>query len=204
MSRGRTVIFLTLALALAVFLGACGNPLEGGSDPSGSILRVTNTSLNTCGGDCTSAQQDIFFCEGEGVTYATMQVEILNDSRPNTPTDSNTNSFVSINRYRVDYAVLNMSATLPGLDGGGFSVGIAQDETGTVDVLLITEATLEHIRSNFPQVGNGDSMTVRADVVIWGEDAFQVDVNAHASATLVIDDFNPCLSDIPPPDESSE
>jgi hypothetical protein len=201
MIEGRRVFAVICAVALTAFLGACGNPLEGGSEPSGSVIRVTDTTVD-------SGTQDLFFCEGQAVSYIVATVSLRNDDRPNfedSPTTADgTASFVTMNRYRIDYAVLNMSATLPGIDGAGFSFGMDPGGTGDLTIFVITESVLEHIRSNYPEVGNGQAMEVRADITIWGQDAFQVDVSAQATATFTIDDFSPCTSDLPPADESSE
>jgi hypothetical protein len=192
---------IILTVALAGLFGACGNPLEGGSEPSGSIIRVTDTTVDT-------GLQDLYFCEGGAVNYITATILLRNDDRPNfedqLTTADGTASFVTMNRYRIDYAVLNMSATLPGIDGAGFSFGMDPGGTGTLTIAVITESVLEHIRSNYPEVGNGQAMEVRADITIWGQDAFQVQVSAQATATFTVDDFNPCLADLPPADESSE
>ena len=117
--------------------------------------------------------------------------------------DAATRTIYNHTRYRIDYAVLNMSATLPGVDGAGFSFGMDPGGEGTLTTALVPESVLQHIRSNYPDVGNGRAMDVRADITIWGEDAFQVDVSAHATATVIIDDINPCSTDLPPADESS-
>ena len=201
MIEGRRFFAIILAVALTAFLGACGNPLEGGSDPSGSVIRITDTTIEP-------AIQDIFFCEGSEVSYVVATINLRNDHRPNyedsLTTADGTASFVTISRYRVDYAVLNMSATLPGIDGAGFSFGMDPGATGDLTIQLVTESVLEHIRSNYPEVGNGQSMDVRADITVWGVDAFQVPVSAKATATFSIDDVGPCGSDLPPEDESSE
>ena len=196
--RKKGILYVVFAAAVAAALGACGNPLEGGSEPSGSILHIDDFSHSTA--------QDIFFCEGTAVEYATASFTVRNDSRPNfedsITTADGTNSRVTLYRYRVDYAVLNMSATLPGLDGGGIGGTIEPDgEADIAGLLIITEAQLEFIRSNYPQVGNGQAMVVRADVTIWGRDEFQVDTTASFSATIQIDDFGPCNQDEPPADE---
>jgi hypothetical protein len=201
MSRqSRWILFISVA-TLALTMWACGNTLEGGSSPSGSVLHITDSEWST--------MQDIFFCEGSGVSYAEFDVTIRNDSRPNFEDNPNspdgTNSRVTMYRYRIDYTVLNMTATIPSLDGGGIGGTIDPDGTiGYEDLLLITESQLEYIRSNYPDIGNGSSMNVRADVTFWGKDEFQVDVTVGYSTTFMIDDFNPCGSDILPPDESSE
>lgn len=198
--QSRWILFISVAI-LATTIWACGNTLEGGSSPSGSVLHITDSSWSTL--------QDIFFCEGQAVEYATFDVTISNDSRPNFDDNPNspdgTNSRVTMYRYRIDYTVINMTATIPSLDGAG--IGGTIDPDGTIaynDLLLVTESQLEYIRSNYPDIGNGSSMNVRADVTFWGKDEFQVDVTVSYSATFTIDDFNPCTSDILPPDESSE
>lgn len=201
MIEGRRFFAIILAVALTAFLGACGNPLEGGSEPSGSIIRITDTTIDP-------GVQDIFFCEGSEVSYVVATINMRNDDRPNfedqLTTADGTASFVTMSRYRIDYAVLNMSATLPGIDGAGFSFGMDPGATGDLTIQIITESVLEHIRSNYPNIGNGESMDVRADITIWGVDSFQVPVSAKATATFSIDDFSPCGSDLPPEDESSE
>jgi hypothetical protein len=186
---------------MALTMWACGNTLEGGSEPSGSVLHITDSEWSTA--------QDLYFCEGQLIEYAEFGVTIQNDSRPNfedSPTTADgTNSKVTMYRYRIDYTVINMTATIPSLDGGGIGGTVyPDDELEYSGLLLITESQLEYIRSNYPDIGNGSSMNVRADVTFWGMDEFQVDVTVSYSATFMIDDFNPCGSDIPPPDESSE
>lgn len=192
------ILYVVFAAAVAAALGACGNPLEGGSEPSGSRLFVSDWEQDIA--------QDIFFCEGEQIDYAQSSFTITNESRPNfedsITTADGTNSRVTLYRYRVDYAVLNLSGTIPSLDGAGIGGTIEPDgEANISGLVLITEAQLEHIRANYPQVGNGASMNVRADVTIWGRDEFQVDTTATFSATIIIDDFNPCTQDEPPADE---
>jgi hypothetical protein len=204
MIRDKGIFLIMAAAVLAAALGACGNPLEGGSSPSGSVLRVTDSQ--------SSASQDIFFCEGAAVEYATMDVTIENQSTPNfedqITTADGTNSFVTLNMIEIDYTILNMSGTIPGVQLA-FTTGIEPDGTADVTMPIMTEPTLQHIRSNYPEVGNGQAMNVRVDVTYWGEDAFQVDVNVHFSTTLTIDDFSPCLEaspapvDLPPSDGSS-
>jgi hypothetical protein len=200
MSRqSRWILFISVAI-LALTMWACGNTLEGGSDPSGSVLHIGDTEWVTL--------QDLYFCEGQNVEYADFKVEIRNESRPNFEDNPNspdgTNSRVSMYRYRIDYTVLNMTADIPTLDGAGIGGTIERDEDiDYAGLLLITESQLEFIRSNYPDIGNGRSMNVRADVTFWGKDEFDVDVTVDFSATFTIDDFNPCGTDILPPDESS-
>jgi hypothetical protein len=198
--RSRWILFISVAV-LAPTMWACGNTLEGGSSPSGSVLHITDFELS-------SAFQDLYFCEGSDVSYVAFDVTIRNDSRPNFEDNPNspdgTNSRVTMYRYRVDYSVLNMTGTIPSFDGAGFSGTIDPDGTIAYDgFLLITESQLEYIRSNYPDVGNGKSMNVRADVTFWGKDEFQVEVTVEHSASFIVDDFDPCSSDLPPPDESS-
>jgi hypothetical protein len=186
---------------MALTMWACGNTLEGGSEPSGSVLHITDSEWSTA--------QDLYFCEGQAIEYAEFGVTINNDSRPNFEDNPNspdgTNSKVTMYRYRIDYTVINMTATIPSLDGGGIGGTVyPDDELEYKGLLLITESQLEYIRSNYPDIGNGSSMNVRADVTFWGKDEFQVDVTVNFSATFMIDDFAPCTTDILPPDESSE
>lgn len=195
----RLVVVVT-ALVLAAFLAGCGNPLEGGSEPSGSVLFIEDFSHDI--------SQDISFCEGEGVEYAQASFTVRNESRPNfedSPTTADgTNSRVTLYRYRVDYTVLNFTGTVPSLDGAGIGGTIEPGGTAEIDgLLLISESQLDYIRGNYPAIGNGQSMNLRADVTIWGKDEFQVDVTVPFAATLVVDDFNPCSADILPSDEAS-
>ena len=207
MMIGKKSIFLVVAVAAtAAVMGGCGNPLEGGSDPSGSVLRVVGESQS-------AATQDLYFCEGQAAEYASMTVTIENQSRPNfedsITTADGTNSHVTMNLLEFDYTPLNLSGTIPGIQMA-FTTGIEPDGELELTLPVISEPTLEHIRANFPTVGRGDAMNLRVDITYWGKDAFQVDVNVRFSTTLTVDDFNPCIDtttpvpvDIPPPDQSS-
>jgi hypothetical protein len=192
---------LSVCVAAGVgLLGGCGNSLEDGSDPSGSIIRVVNVTPDPA--EAFTPDIYITLCdegaEGEEVTtepglynsYALVQ--LLNESRPNTPEGQATNSFVTMSRYRVDYAGINMSVRLPSLDSGGHTVGIPPDGTGTMRVLVMDLPTLEYIRSHYPSVGNTEGLTLRASITIWGKDAFQEDVQATADVTLVIENYDRC------------
>jgi hypothetical protein len=96
-----------------------------------------------------------------------------------------------MSRYRVDFTGLNMSVSIPSIDGGGQTVGIPQDGSASMDVLVMDAATLEYIRSHYPMVGNGESLTLRATITIWGEDAFKVTVQTEAQVTLVVNNTTP-------------
>jgi hypothetical protein len=52
--------------------------------------------------------------------------------------------------------------------------------------------TLEYIRSHYPTVGVTEGLTLRAQITIWGKDAFQTDVQATADVTLVIENYDRC------------
>lgn len=200
MMRNSRVVVVMLAIALTALTVSCGNPLEGGSEPSGSIIRVTGVTpidsaltpdlyLTICDIDETTG--DITFEPGLFNDYVT--VNMTNESIPNSPTDASTNSFVTMNRYRVDYAVLNMSgSSIPTIDGAGFSVGMQPGGSAGLQVLVLDLQTKEFIRNNYPTVGNSDVMLLRADITIWGEDAFQVSVKAQASFTMSVTDYNNC------------
>ena len=200
-------IGLVFILAMAFVLGACGNALEGGSTPSGSIIRVVSVLAIDPASDTVldrgTIEADIFLtpCSGEGEDaifekglfneYA--EITMRNVSRPNTPEGASTSSLVTMNRYRVDYAIMNMSGSLPGLDGGGLSLSLEPDGDEEAIALLVFDAeTKEYVRSHFPEVGKTRSMTVRADITIWGEDAFQTTVKAEGSITIVVTDFSSC------------
>lgn len=162
-----------ILLAALPFLG-CGNPLDGGSGPSGSYIRVEEVDPRTIEANIAE--------DSSAITTVTMR----NESAPNTPEDSWTNSYVTMNRYRVDFTGLNMSVSIPSIDGGGGSVGIPRDESAEMDVLVIDAATLDYIRSHYPSVGNGSSLTLRASITLWGEDSFKVTVQTTAEVTVVV------------------
>ena len=111
-------IGLVFILAMAFVLGACGNALEGGSTPSGTLLRVINANpaffnvdvvRNECPDDTL-----------ETLKNYSVDVTVRNDTRPNSPTE--TNSFATITRYRVDFAEWRFSSRVPSQSSGG-SVG---------------------------------------------------------------------------------
>lgn len=191
------VLSVFVAAGLAA-IGGCGNALEDGSDPSGSIIRV----LNVAPDPPDAFTPDIFIdvCDPSadppdvepGIPNSYAQVQMLNESRPNTPGGQSTNSFVTMSRYRVDFTGINKTVSLPSLDGGGQTVGIAPDSTGTMTVLVMDLPTLEYIRSNYSTIGTTEALTLRASITIWGKDAFQADVSASADVTLVVTNYDRC------------
>lgn len=190
MKRFRTVFLIMTIVSLAAVFSSCGD----GDNKSGSVLRITDID--------GSGNQDLFFCADQSVEYATADITIRNDSTPNSPTS--TNSFVTLNRFRVSYAVLNMSATLPSTNGAGWTAGIDPDGTTTYSgLVLFPEAILQYIRSNYSEIGNGKSMQVRCDIQFWGTDAFGVTVSVTGSLTIEVDDYDPCTTDTEETDESS-
>jgi hypothetical protein len=199
MLRNSRLLVVMLAIALTAFTVSCGNPLEGGSSPSGSIIRVTGVTpvdsaltpdifLTLC--EANEETGELTFEPGLFNEYVT--VNMLNESIPNTPEGSSTNSFVTMNRYRVDFAVLNMEGSIPSINGAGFSVGMQPEQAAGLQVLVLDLQTKEYIRSNFPDVGNTSTMLLRADITIWGEDAFQVSVKVQVSFTMSVTDYVDC------------
>ena len=202
MKAFRWAILTVCVAASATGLGGCGNGLDDGSEPSGSIIRVVGVSPNppeaftpdiyisvcTAG---TSTTEDTF---EDGLTNSYANVEMMNDNRPNTPQGQSTNSYVTMSRYRVDFTGLNMSVRIPSIDGGGQTVGLAPGSSGTMTVLVLDFATMEYIRSRYPAVGNPEPLTLRATITIWGKDAFEADVQAIAEVTLVLDNYDRCSS----------
>ena len=192
MKQYRAVLLASTILAAALPLFGCGNALDGGSGPSGSYIRVSGVSPS-------NFEPDIFltFCtalaafEANAVknTYAT--VTLLNQSAPNSTTP--TSSFVTMNRYRVDFTGVSHNVTIPPINNGGQTVGIEADGSGVMTVLVMDLDTLEYIRSHYPTIGNGESLTLRATITMWGTDSFKVTVSPPpAEITLVIDDYTTC------------
>ena len=193
-------VFLALSVAAGmVWLGGCGNSLTDGSDPSGSVIRVVSVTpnpataftpdifVNACGTSETG--EDLF---EPGITNSYANVAMLNDTRPNSPDGQDTNSFVTMSRYRVDFTGLNKSVSIPSLDGGGQTVGIQPGGTGTMTVLVMDLPTLEFIRSHYPTIGDTEGLTLRATITIWGEDAFTAGVSTTADVTLVVENYDRC------------
>jgi hypothetical protein len=185
---------LASAILLATLpLSGCDNPLEGGSSPSGSYIRVVSVEPRTLEPNIAENLNSF--------TTVTMK----NESAPNTLDNPNTewiedhtNSYVTMSRYRVDFTGLNMTVSIPSIDGGGQTVGIPPDQSGSMEVLVMDAATLEYIRSHYPTVGSGGSLTLRATITIWGEDSFKVTVQTVAQVTLVVSDTTPVVNPIAP------
>lgn len=183
---------------------SCGNALEGGSEPSGSVIRLVSVTPSTLEPDiilsvCTpgSVSEEGVVTPPDyesGLTNTRVAVAMLNQSRPNTPEGQSTNSYVTMSRYRVDFTGLNKTVSIPSIDGAAQSVGIAPDGSASMEVLVIDFETLEYIRSHYPTIGRGESLTLRATITIWGEDAFKVQVQTEqpAEVTLVIDNYDRC------------
>jgi hypothetical protein len=198
MKAFRWAILSVCVTASAAWLGGCGDGLDDGSDPSGSIVRVVSVTPSPdtaftpdiVRGVCTGTEGAETPEPGLQNSYA--QVTMLNDDRPTTPDNQSTNSFVTMSRYRVDFTGLNMSVSLPSIDGAGQTVGLDRDTTGTMSVLVMDLATLSYIKSHYPAVGDTERLTLRASITIWGKDAFQADVQATADVTLVIANYDRC------------
>lgn len=198
MKAFRLAILSVCVAASVAWLGGCGDGLDDGSDPSGSIIRVVSVtpSPDTAFtpdiyvGVCSDTEGNETFEPGIQNSFA--QVEMLNDDRPTTPENQSTNSFVTMSRYRVDFTGISRSVSLRSIDGGGQTVGIAPNGTGTMSVLVMDFDTMDQIRSQYPAVGKTDSLTLRASITIWGKDAFQADVQATADVTLVVDNYDRC------------
>lgn len=190
MNPYRGTLLTAAVLLAALSLSGCGNSLDGGSGPSGSYIRVLGVEPNIFEPDLYLTRCDEDFEPGLTNTYAT--VTMINQSAPNTPTGQSTNSFVTMNRYRVDFAGVSKTVSIPSIDGGGQSVGIAADATGVMTVLVMDLNTLDYIRAHYPTIGNGESLTLRAVITVWGEDSFKVRVSAEAQVMLVIDNYDRC------------
>ena len=200
MKAFRWAILSVCVAASAAVLGGCGNALEDGSEPSGSYIRVVSVTPNPA----TAFTPDMYvgICDPTaeppdyepGLTNSYAQVQMLNQSMPNTPEGQSSNSFVTMSRFRVDFVGINKSVSLPSLDSGGHSVGLAPDGTGTMLVLVMDLPTIEYIKSHYPTVGVTEGLTLRAQITIWGKDAFQADVKTEppAETTLVIENYDRC------------
>jgi hypothetical protein len=193
--RGTLLASAILITALPLF--GCGNALEGGSNPSGSYLRVTTVTpdkfepdifLTVCAVNTTTGE----LTYETGITNTYASVTLKNESAPNTPTGESTNSYVTMQRYRVDFVGTNMTVSIPSIDGAGQTVGIPADGIGSMTVVVMDLATLEYIRSHYSSVGNGETLNLRAKVTMWGVDAFQVPVQAEVQLTLIVDEYDRC------------
>lgn len=203
MNPYRGVLLASAILLAALPLSGCGNALEGGSSPSGSVIRLVSVapatlepdiylsvcepgSIDPATGEVTPATYE------SGLTNTRVTVTMRNESRPNTPDGSSTNSYVTMSRYRVDFTGLNKTVSIPTIDGAAQSVGLPPEGVGTMEVLVVDFATLDYIRNHYPTIGYGESLTLRATITIWGEDAFKVRVSTQAQVTLVIDNYDRC------------
>jgi len=92
-----------------------------------------------------------------------------------------------MSRYRVDFTGLNKSVSIPSIDGGGQTVGIAAGGSGSMSVLVMDAATLEYIREHYSEVGSGESLTLRGNITIWGNDFFGKTVKTGAEITIVVE-----------------
>ena len=195
------VLSVFVAAGLAA-IGGCGNALEDGSDPSGSIIRVV--SVNPDPADAFTPDIFVDVCDADGRSARSLRAGDHQQLRPGADaqrqagrtrrTGQATNSFVTMSRYRVDFTGINKTVSIPSLDGGGQTVGIAPDGTGTMRVLVMDLPTLEYIRSHYPTIGTTEGLTLRATITIWGKDSFQADVKTDppAETTLVIENYDRC------------
>jgi len=173
MKQYRGTLLAAAVLLAALPLSGCGNALEGGSGPSGSYIRVTGVSKAPVG------EVNVWMDTSHVATVA-----LTNESAPNALEP--TNSRVELNRYRVEFTCTNRSGVSIPAIGGAETVSLAAGAGGAMRVLVMDSSTIDYIRSNYPAVGNGDSLTLRATITIWGEDAFKVTVSVVAQTTFVV------------------
>lgn len=178
MNPYRGTLLTAAVLVAALSLSGCGNSLDGGTGPSGSYIWVTTVDPAILEPTVNPDSEEA----ADTNSYTT--VTMVNESAPNSETP--TNSRVTMSRYRVDFTGLNRSVSIPSIDGGGQTVGIAPGGTGSMKILVMDAATLEYIREHYPDVGSGESLTLRAKITIWGEDSFKVRVQTTAEITLVV------------------
>ncbi len=187
---------LAAALLLAVLpLSGCGHDRNNGS---GSYLRVTSVSpsnfepdlfLTICSFNETTGEP-VF--EANAVTNHYASLTINNQSAPTTPTGESTNSFVTLSHYRVRFTGVSRGISLPDINEGGWTVGIGEGASATMPIVVMDLATIEYIRRHYPSVGNTESLTLRATISVWGEDAFHTRVEAEAQVILVVSDYTTC------------
>lgn len=186
MKKYRVMALAVFSLVAALSLAAC----DSADSPSGTELIVTEWTMDDDTPDL-SCPLDTYYGE----------VTIKNVSLPNTPADQHTNSRVQMTRYRVDFVGLNRTVSLPSIDGAGLRLTIEPDGEGTMAVIVMDSATMQYIRNNYPSIGNPDPLTLRADITMWGEDAFGKDVWVSLSPNLIVDNYGGCepVTDNTPP-----
>jgi hypothetical protein len=189
--RGALLAFAVL-LSILPLIG-CGDAEDGGTDPSGSHIRVVSVSPATLEPDIS--ETDCGNGTTDGLTNSYVTVTLKNESAPTTPTDTSTNSYVTMSSYRVDFVGLDKAVQIPSIDGGGQSVGLSADGTEKPMTVLVTDiATLKYIRAHYPP-GSG-SLRLLGKITLSGTDAFQVTVSTEADVTLVVADYNRCDSSV--------
>lgn len=194
MKRHRGTLLASAILLSTLPLFGCSNPLEGGSDPSGSYIRVVSVVPGIVEQDiwltlCDPGPPPVF---EPGITQGRTVVTLRNDPAPNSPPDNPTNSNVTMSLYRVQYTGINRAVTIPAFAVPGQSVGIVKNGTGTMSLLVMPYSVLDYIRTNYPTVGVSESLQLRATVTIEGKDAFDVDVSVQVEVTVTVEDYNRC------------
>jgi hypothetical protein len=184
MKKYRVLAVAVFSLVAALSLFGC----DSSDSPSGSELIVTEWTMENTTPDL-SCPLDSYYGE----------VTLKNVSLPNAPADKPTNSRVQMTRYRVDFVGLNRTVEIPSINGAGLRLTIEPDGEGTMSIIVMDSATMQYIRNNYPSIGNPDPLTLRADITMWGEDAFGKDLWVSLSPNLVVDNYGGCAPAIVTP-----
>jgi hypothetical protein len=196
--RGTLLASAMLLASLPLF--GCGNALDEGSSPSGSYITATASESSieadvyrkVCSqttDETTGVTTYTYETGSDGPVNHSIQVTLSNDSTPNTPSGSSTNSLVTMSRYRVDFTGTSQKVSLQPIEGAQ-TVTVPKDGTDvSMAVLVMDHETLEAIRSKY---GYANSLTLIAKVTIWGEDAFHVTVSTQVSVTIIVADYGSC------------
>jgi hypothetical protein len=171
-------------------LSGCGDAEDwNGTDPSGSHIRVVDVTPTSLEPDVS--ETDCGGGKSDALTNSYVEVTLKNMSTPNTPTGESTNSYVTMNRYRVDYVGLDKTVQIPPIEGGQ-SVGLAAEGTeASMTVMVMDIARLNYIRSHYP-IGSNDNLRLLGKVTVIGTDAFQETVSTEVDVMLVVANYNRC------------
>lgn len=197
--RGKLLATAVLFAALPLFgCGDADNHEQNGG--SGSYLRVITISPSNFEPDIirtlckttvdptTGVVTDEY--EANNVTNHYASVAIANQSAPTTPAGAITNSYVTLSHYRVRFTGVSQSVNIPDINEGGWSTGIEAGSTATMTVIVMDLNTLAFIRDHYWR--SGKTMTIRANITIWGKDAFGATVETEATVMLVVADYTTC------------